>query len=121
PGPGRLRGRAALLAAALDLRPADLPAPGGAAQAGRHGHAHPRGAPAHGAGRLNVADGAPRITAAPLPTGRAAERLDVDSRDDAGAAMARLAASETAYAVTLDAMRIHGGYEYTAELPGERD
>ena len=49
-----------------------------------------------------------------------AERLDVDSRDDTGAAMARLAAGETAYAVTLEAMRIHGGYGYTAEFPVER-
>jgi alkylation response protein AidB-like acyl-CoA dehydrogenase len=74
----------------------------------------------HQAVQLKLADMATRITAARLLTARAAERLDVDSRDDAGAVMARLAASETAYAVTLDAMRIHGGYGYTSEFPVER-
>ncbi len=44
-GPGRLRGGAALLPAAVHLRQADLPAPGGAAQAGRHGDRDHRGAP----------------------------------------------------------------------------
>ncbi|MGH7300720.1 MAG: acyl-CoA dehydrogenase family protein, partial [Candidatus Rokuibacteriota bacterium] len=34
--------------------------------------------------------------------------------------MARLAAGETAYMVTLEAMRIHGGYGYTSEFPVER-
>jgi alkylation response protein AidB-like acyl-CoA dehydrogenase len=34
--------------------------------------------------------------------------------------MARLAAGETAYAVSLEAMRIHGGYGYTSEFPVER-
>ena len=63
---------------------------------------------------------ATRITAARLLTGRAAERLDVDSRDDAGSIMARLVGGETAYAVSLEAMRIHGGYGYTTELPIER-
>jgi len=74
----------------------------------------------HQAVQLKLADMATRITAARLLTARAAERLDVDSRDDAGAAMARLAAAETAYAVTLEAMRIHGGYGYTSEFPVER-
>ena len=34
--------------------------------------------------------------------------------------MAHLHAAETAYMVTLEAMRIHGGYGYTAEFPVER-
>ena len=34
--------------------------------------------------------------------------------------MARLHAAETAYMVTLEAMRIHGGYGYSAEFPVER-
>jgi alkylation response protein AidB-like acyl-CoA dehydrogenase len=63
---------------------------------------------------------ATRITAARLLTARAAARLDADARDDAGAAMARLAAADTAYMVTLEAMRIHGGYGYTSEFPVER-
>jgi alkylation response protein AidB-like acyl-CoA dehydrogenase len=74
----------------------------------------------HQAVQLKLADMATRTTAARLLTARAAERLDVDSRDDVGAMMARLAASETAYAVTLEAMRIHGGYGYTSEFPVER-
>ena len=74
----------------------------------------------HQAVQLKLADMATRITAARLLTARAAERLDVDSRDDAGAIMARLTAGETAYTVTLEAMRIHGGYGYTSEFPVER-
>jgi alkylation response protein AidB-like acyl-CoA dehydrogenase len=74
----------------------------------------------HQAVQLKLADMATRITAARLLTARAAERLDVDSRDDAGATMARLTAGETAYTVTLEAMRIHGGYGYTSEFPVER-
>ena len=34
--------------------------------------------------------------------------------------MARLATGEAAYLVTLEAMRIHGGYGYTSEFPVER-
>ena len=74
----------------------------------------------HQAIQLKLADMATRITVARLLTARAAERLDVDSRDDAGATMARLAAGETAYSVSLEAMRIHGGYGYTSEFPVER-
>ena len=74
----------------------------------------------HQAVQLKLADMATAITAARLLTGRAAERLDADARDDTGAAMARLAAGETAYMVTLEAMRIHGGYGYTSEFPVER-
>jgi alkylation response protein AidB-like acyl-CoA dehydrogenase len=74
----------------------------------------------HQAIQLKLADMATHITAARLLTGRAATRLDVDSRDDAGATMARLAAAETAYTVSLEAMRIHGGYGYTSEFPVER-
>ena len=74
----------------------------------------------HQAIQLKLADMATRITVARLLTARAAERLDVDSRDDAGATMARLTAGETAYTVTLEAMRIHGGYGYTSEFPVER-
>ena len=74
----------------------------------------------HQAVQLKLADMATAVTAARLLTTRAAERLDSDSRDEAGAAMARLAAGETAYAVSLEAMRIHGGYGYTSEFPVER-
>ncbi|HJR01413.1 MAG TPA: acyl-CoA dehydrogenase family protein, partial [Methylomirabilota bacterium] len=74
----------------------------------------------HQAVQLKLADMATAITAARLLTGRAAERLDADARDDTAAAMARLAAGEAAYMVTLEAMRIHGGYGYTSEFPVER-
>jgi len=74
----------------------------------------------HQAIQLKLADMATRITAGRLLTYRAAERLDVNPRDDAGSMMARLNTAETAYAVTLEAMRIHGGYGYTREFPVER-
>jgi alkylation response protein AidB-like acyl-CoA dehydrogenase len=74
----------------------------------------------HQAIQLKLADMATRITAGRLLTYRAAERLDVEAGDDAGSIMARLDTAETAYAVTLEAMRIHGGYGYTKEFPVER-
>ena len=74
----------------------------------------------HQAIQLKLADMATGITAARLLTISAAERLEADVRDAAPATMARLAAGETAYAVTLEAMRIHGGYGYTSEFPVER-
>src|SRR5712691_10370155 len=74
----------------------------------------------HQAIQLKLADMATRITAGRLLTYRAAERLDADVGDDAGSIMARLDTADTAYAVTLEAMRIHGGYGYTKEFPVER-
>ena len=70
----------------------------------------------HQAIQLKLADMATGITAARLLTYRAADRgLDADRL-----AMAKIYASETAYTVTLESMRIHGGYGYTAEFPIER-
>ncbi len=74
----------------------------------------------HQAIQLKLADMATRITAARLLTYRAAERLDADPEDDGGSIMALLDTADTAYAVTLEAMRIHGGYGYTTEFPVER-
>ena len=74
----------------------------------------------HQAIQLKLADMATRITAGRLLTYRAAERLHADAGDDAGSIMARLETADTAYAVTLEAMRIHGGYGYTNEFPVER-
>jgi alkylation response protein AidB-like acyl-CoA dehydrogenase len=74
----------------------------------------------HQAIQLKLADMATRLTAARALTYRAAERLDADPSDDAVAIMARLDAADTAYMVTLEAMRIHGGYGYTKEFPVER-
>ena len=74
----------------------------------------------HQAVQLKLADMATRLTAARLLTARGAERLDADPDDDVGVRMAKIEASETAAMVTLEAMRIHGGYGYTSEFPVER-
>jgi alkylation response protein AidB-like acyl-CoA dehydrogenase len=74
----------------------------------------------HQAIQLKLADMATRITASRLLAYRAAERLEADDRDDLPARMAALEAADAAYAVTLDAMRVHGGYGYTSEFPVER-
>ncbi len=74
----------------------------------------------HQAVLLKLADMATRITASRLLTYRAAERLDADASDTIGAFMARIDSAETAASVTLEAMRIHGGYGYTREFPVER-
>jgi alkylation response protein AidB-like acyl-CoA dehydrogenase len=69
----------------------------------------------HQAVQLKLADMATAVTAARLLTAHAAEQGDV-----AAASMARLAAAEAAARVTLEAMRIHGGYGYTNDFPVER-
>jgi alkylation response protein AidB-like acyl-CoA dehydrogenase len=75
----------------------------------------------HQAVQLKLADMATRITAARLLTYRAAERLTADADDDdSGVRMAKVEASEMAAYVTLESMRIHGGYGYTSEFPVER-
>jgi alkylation response protein AidB-like acyl-CoA dehydrogenase len=74
----------------------------------------------HQAIQLKLADMATRITASRLLAYHAAERLDRDERDVVGAFMARIDAAETAASVTLEAMRIHGGYVYTREFTVER-
>ena len=74
----------------------------------------------HQAVQLKLADMATRITAARLLTYRAAERLGADPDDDAASSMAKVEASEMASVVTLESMRIHGGYGYTSEFPVER-
>ncbi len=72
----------------------------------------------HQAIQLKLADMATAITAARLLTYDAAERLAAG--DDLAAGLARLHACEAAGLVTLEAMRIHGGYGYTTEFPVER-
>src|SRR5262245_2385632 len=68
--------------------------------------------------QLKLADMATSITAARLLTLDAAERLEAG--DDVPAALARLYAGQMLGPVTLESMRIHGGYGYTAEFPVER-
>jgi len=74
----------------------------------------------HQAIQLKLADMATRITAARLLTSDAAERVGRDGGRGVAARMARVEASEAAAMVTLESMRIHGGYGYTAEFPVER-
>ena len=74
----------------------------------------------HQAIQFKLADMATRLEAARLLTRSAAEKLDAGERADVEAGMAKLFASETALEVATEAMRIHGGYGYTKELPIER-
>ena len=67
-----------------------------------------------------LADMATKIHAARLMTRDAAERKDRGGRVDLEAGMAKLYASEICAEVTLDAMRIHGGYGFMKDQPLER-
>ena len=67
-----------------------------------------------------LADMATSITAARQLNLYAAERVDAGARADMEAGMAKLFASEMAAKVTLDAVRIHGGYGYSTEFEVER-
>jgi len=72
----------------------------------------------HQAIQLKLADMATAIAATRASTYEAARRLA--DGDGVAAALARLHACEAASMVTLEAMRIHGGYGYTTEFPVER-
>ena len=74
----------------------------------------------HQAVQLMLADMATAIAVSRLLVQRAAAEDGAGDAATAHAAMAYLHAAETAYKVTLDSMRIHGGYGYTAEFPVER-
>ena len=74
----------------------------------------------HQAVRFMLADMATKLHAARLVTYDAARRYDEGRRIDLEAGMAKLFASEAAYEIATDAMRIHGGYGYTTEYPVER-
>ena len=74
----------------------------------------------HQAIQLKLADMASKIQAARLLTYDAAARKDSGERVDLEAGMAKLFASEICAEVTLEAMRIHGGYGYIKEYPVER-
>ena len=74
----------------------------------------------HQAIQMMLADMGTKIEAARLLTMNAARLKDEGKRVDLEAGMAKLFASEMCGQVTLDAMRIHGGYGYTKELPVER-
>jgi alkylation response protein AidB-like acyl-CoA dehydrogenase len=63
---------------------------------------------------------ATRVDAARLMTLRAAAALDAGRRSDLEAGMAKLFASETCLEVTADAIKVHGGYGFSAEFDIER-
>jgi alkylation response protein AidB-like acyl-CoA dehydrogenase len=69
---------------------------------------------------FKLADMATRIDASRLLTLRAAWLKDRGFRVTREAAMAKLFASETANAVTHDAVQVLGGYGYTKDFPVER-
>src|SRR6476646_1792140 len=74
----------------------------------------------HQAIQLKLADMATKLEAARLRTRNAAERKQAGERADVEAGMAKLCASETAFEIAADSMRIHGGVGYTTEVPVER-
>jgi len=63
---------------------------------------------------------ATRVDAARLLTVRAAAALDAGRRSDLEAGMAKLFASEACLQVTADAIKVHGGYGFSAEFDVER-
>ncbi len=70
--------------------------------------------------QIMLANMATNVQAAHLMVLHAAEKKDRGERADMEAGMAKLFASEMCMEVTIDAMRIHGGYGYTQDLPVER-
>ena len=75
----------------------------------------------HQAIQLKLADMATKIQAARLLTYDAAAKKDSgQQRIDLEAGMAKLFASEVCGEVTLEAMRIHGGYGYIKDFNVER-
>lgn len=67
-----------------------------------------------------LADMATKLEASRLLVLNAATKLDQGERCDLEAGMAKLFASEACMDITLDAMRIHGGYGYSTEFDVER-
>jgi alkylation response protein AidB-like acyl-CoA dehydrogenase len=74
----------------------------------------------HQAVQLLLADMGTRLQAAKLLVDNAAQKKDASERCDVEAGMAKLFASEACAKMTLDAMRVLGGYGYMAEFPVER-
>jgi alkylation response protein AidB-like acyl-CoA dehydrogenase len=74
----------------------------------------------HQAVQLLLADMGTRLQASKLLVDNAAQKKDAGERCDVEAGMAKLFASEACAKMTLDAMRVLGGYGYMAEFPVER-
>ncbi len=67
-----------------------------------------------------LADMGTKLQAARLLTEHAAALKQSGARADVEAGMAKLFASETAFELATESLRIHGGVGYTTELPIER-
>ena len=74
----------------------------------------------HQAIQLKLADMATKIQASRLLVYDAATKKDAGGRIDLESGMAKLFASEMCGEVTMEAMRIHGGYGFIKESPVER-
>jgi alkylation response protein AidB-like acyl-CoA dehydrogenase len=74
----------------------------------------------HQAVQLLLADMGTKLQAARLMVEHAAQKKDAGERCDVEAGMAKLFASEACAKMTLDALRVLGGYGYMAEFPVER-
>lgn len=74
----------------------------------------------HQAIQFKLAEMATKVEAARLMMLNAAQKKDAGERSDLEAGMAKLFASEICYEVCLDALRVHGGYGYSAEFTVER-
>jgi butyryl-CoA dehydrogenase len=74
----------------------------------------------HQAIQQKLADMATKLQAARLLTEHAAKLKQEGDRADVEAGMAKLFASEAAFEIASECMRIHGGVGYTTELPVER-
>jgi alkylation response protein AidB-like acyl-CoA dehydrogenase len=74
----------------------------------------------HQAIQFKLAEMATKLQAARLMTYDAARRYDAGERIDMEAGMAKLFASEAAFEIATDALRIHGGNGYSEDYPVER-
>lgn len=74
----------------------------------------------HQAIQQKLADMGTKLQAARLLTEDAARRKQSGDRADVEAGMAKLFASEAAFEIATESLRIHGGVGYTTELPIER-
>jgi alkylation response protein AidB-like acyl-CoA dehydrogenase len=74
----------------------------------------------HQAIQIKLADMATQVQAARLLVESAARAYDSGERCDMEAGMAKLFATEAAVNVSLESMRIHGGYGYSKEFTVER-
>ena len=74
----------------------------------------------HQAIQFKLADMATKLEASRLLVRSAAEKFDRGERADVEAGMAKLFASESAFEIATEAMRVHGGYGCTTEFPVER-